>query len=85
MVNWRSVLLTFVVWLLATCLSFAGIVAIIALIGYLTDSSPMCGLRGPTAKLMMWILLSSTPLSILVGVYAAWRWHRRHTREEKNA
>jgi len=77
--------LTFVVWVLATGLSFGAVVAGTALIGKLTHSGPLgiCGPYGPAAGLLVWMLLGSIPVSIVVGAYAAWRSYRYLTREEK--
>ncbi len=79
-------LLSFLSWLLVTCLSVVFINAILALIAKVTHSGlGSCGPYGPVGGLLIGGVLLSVPVSILAGVVAADRLRSHYVQEEKKA
>jgi hypothetical protein len=86
-VNWKQTLLTFLAWLMVTCLSFVGLLLLIVFLAWATNSGPAgsCGPSGPIGTLLIPMALAAIPASIIFGVYAASRWNRHRSAAVKKA
>ena len=85
--NWKQKLLTFLAWLVVTCLSFVGLLLLIVFLAWATNSGPAgsCGPWGPIGSLLLPMALAAIPASIVFGVYAARRWNRYRSVAAKKA
>ena len=85
--NWKQELLTFLAWLLVTCLSFVGLLLLIVFLAWATNSGPAgsCGPWGPIGTLLIPLALAAIPASIIFGVYAASRRNRYRSAATKKA